>query len=98
MFPREMAILMAIAAARALQGQACVTADTSGTYVGHLYHSLVRRGYLTEDPSGDYRLTPMGKVAVRELLQRNENRGEDLVSVLERLRIEVDEETRQPRV
>ena len=98
MFPRELVILMAIAAARASQGQVYVTTDTSDTYVGHLYYSLVQRGYLTADPSGDYRLTPMGKVAVRELLQRNENRGEDLVSVLERLRIEVDEETRQPRV
>ena len=98
MFPKEMVILMALATARAFQGQAYVTTDTSGTYVGHLYHSLVRRGYLTEDPSGDYRLTPMGKVAVREMLQRNENRGEDLVSVLQRLRIEVDEETRQLRV
>ena len=98
MFPKEMVILMALAAARASQGQAYVAADTSGTYVSHLYHSLVRRGYLTEDPSGDYRLTPMGKVAVRELLQRNENRGEDLVSVLRRLRIEVGEETRQLRV
>ncbi len=92
-----MVILMALAAARAFQGQAYVAADTSGTYVGHLYYSLVQRGYLTAGPSGDYRLTPMGKVAVRELLQRNENRGEDLVSVLQRLRIEVDEETRQLR-
>ncbi len=97
MFPREMVILMAIAAARTFQAQANVTADTSVTYVGHLYHSLVRRGYLTADPSGAYRLTPKGKVAVQELLQRNENRGEDLVATLQRLRIEVDEETGQLR-
>lgn len=97
MFPREMVILMAIATVKALQGQAYVTADTSGTYVGHLYHSLVRRGHLAADASGDYRLTPMGKVALRELLQRNQNRREDLVSVFQRLRIEVDEETRQLR-
>jgi len=97
MFPKEMVILMALAAAKAFHGQAYVRADTSGTYVGHLYHSLVRRGYLTEDPSGDYRFTPMGKVAVRELLQRNENRREDLESVMQGLRIEVDEETRQLR-
>ena len=93
MFPSEMVILMAIAVAGD-SGKKLLTRpmDVTGEYVGYLYDSLVKRGYLKRNKSRGYQLTSMGREALFEFLRKNKTRAEDTIKTLQRLGIEVSQE------
>lgn len=88
MFPSEMVILMAMAVNRhsgnKLHDQPM---DITGEYVGYLYESLVRRGYLKGSPSKGYRLTPQGQESLAEFLRNNDTRVKDTINRLRQLGI-----------
>jgi len=93
MFPGEMVILMAIALAGDSVGRILDRPmDISSEYISYLYGSLVRRGYLKENSSGRYRLTPKGEKTLTEFLHENEVKVKDLVKTLQRLSIETSPE------
>lgn len=91
MFPSEMAILMAIAVTRDA-GKELLTRpmDVVGIYIGYLYDSLVRRGYLKRSGSGGYQLTPKGREALSEFLYENKTRVKDAIKALQQLGIEIN--------
>ena len=93
MFPSEMVILMAIVEAgqfgRRLETKPM---DITGEYIGYLYDSLVRRGYLKGNSSRGYQLTTKGMEAVLEFLHNNRTSAKDRIKALERLRIEIGQE------
>ena len=93
MFPGEMIILMAIAVTKDA-GKRLLTRpmDVTGEYIGYLYNSLVRRGYLTESSSGKYQLTLKGREALGEFLRENKTRVKDAIKTLQQLDIEVNKE------
>ena len=89
MFPSEMVILMAIATngdagKKPLNGQM----DVIGEYIGYLYDSLVHRGYLRSNRLRGYQLTPFGRKALLEFLDKNQTRAEDTIEKLHQLGIE----------
>ncbi len=90
MFPSEMVILMAIAVTGD-RGKELLTRpmDVTGEYVGYLYDSLVRRGYLKGNKSRGYALTPMGRETLFEFLRENKNRTKETINALQRLGIKV---------
>jgi len=93
MFPREMVILMAIVEAGQF-GRKLVTQpmDITGEYIGYLYASLVRRGYLKGNSSRGYQLTVKGREAVLEFLSNNRTNARDRIKALQQLRIEIGQE------
>ncbi|MBA7637974.1 hypothetical protein ES703_45623 [subsurface metagenome] len=96
MFPSEMAILLAIAVARD-SGKELLTrpADVIGEYIGYLYDSLVRRGYLKAEYSSGYQLTPKGKAALSDFLHENKTRVKDTIKKLQQLGIEISQKQEQ---
>ena len=93
MFPSEMVILMAIAANKdAGKNLLMRPTDVIGEYIGYLYDSLVRRGYLKGNRSRGYQLTPIGREALLEFLRKNENRAKDTIKRLQQLGIEHGQE------
>ena len=96
MFPSEMVILMAIAVARG-SGKELVArpTDVVGEYIGYLYDSLVRRGYIKEGSSGGYQLTSKGRDALFEFLHENKTRVKDTLRTLNQLGIKVGQEQKQ---
>jgi len=93
MLPSEMVILMAIAGASNATGRFLNRPMTvSGEYVGNLYDSLVRQGYLRMSTSKRYQLTGKGKTAMAEFLHRNDTRVKHLVRTIRKLGIEVGEQ------
>ena len=90
MFPSEMIILMAIAGA-GNSGKHLLNRpmDVTGEYIGYLYNSLVKRGYLKGDRSVGYQLTSKGKGTLLEFLRGNSNRVEDTIRALDQLGIGV---------
>jgi len=96
MFPSEMIILMAIAvnkdAGKKLLNRPM---DVTGEYIGYLYDSLVRRGYLKKDSSRAYQLTSKGREALFELLCENKTRIKDMIKRLQQLGIEINQEQEQ---
>ena len=93
MFPSEMVILMAIAVARD-SGKKLLTRpmDVTGEYIGYLYDSLVRRGYLKENGSRGYQLTSLGRETLFEFLHENKARVKDAIKTLQQLGIEISQE------
>ena len=93
MFPSEMVILMAISAIGDF-GKELLTRpmDVTGEYIGYLYDSLVRRGYLTGNSSRGYQLTSKGRQALFEFLQGNKSRVTDTIKTLQQLGIESGQE------
>ena len=94
MFPSEMVILMEIVEAgefgRRLMNNPL---DITGEYIGYLYNSLVRRGYLKGNNSKGYQLTSQGREAVLEFLHNNNKTNvKDRIKTLQRLRIEISQE------
>jgi len=88
-----MAILMAIAAT----SDSCKKLlnrpmDVVGIYIGYLYDSMVRRGYLKKDGSRKYQLTPKGKEALSEFLYANKTKVKDTVKTLKQLGIEISQD------
>ena len=93
MFPSEMLILMASAAARDSSKKLLANRmDVVGEYIGYLYDSLVKRGYLKRSSSGEYQLTPMGKEVFFEFLHYNRTRARDMIGRLQQLGIEASHE------
>ena len=90
MLPSEMIILMAIAVNKNT-GKKLLTRpmDVPGEYIGYLYNSLVSRGYLRGHRSTGYQLTPIGREAILEFLNKNKTRAKDVVKRLQLLGIEV---------
>ena len=96
MFPSEMVILMAIAVAKdSGKGRLTRSTDVLGEYIGYLYDSLVRRGYVREDRLRGYRLTPKGREGLFEFLYKNKTRVKDPVRTLQQLGIEISQEQEQ---
>ncbi len=93
MFPSEMVILMAIAGTGGF-GKGLLTRpmDVTGEYIGYLYDSLVRRGYLKENGSRRYQLTAKGREALFEFLRGNKTRVKDTIKTLKQLGIEITQE------
>lgn len=96
MFPSEIVILMAIATARD-SGKELLTRpmDVLGEYIGYLYDSLVRRGYIQGSGSRGYQLTSEGRDALFEFLYKNKTRVKDTIKTLQRLGIEISQEQEQ---
>jgi DNA-binding IclR family transcriptional regulator len=92
--PAEMVILLAMAEAGGLGKEALRSRVVNMTdeYVGRLYRSLVRRGYLKRRGSSGYQLTSKGGEALIEFLHRNETRARRTINALERLRINIGQE------
>ena len=90
MLPSEMVILMAFAISKN-SGTNLLTRpmDVTSEYIGYLYHSLVKRGYLKRHGSAGYQLTPMGKKTILEFLKKNKTRAKDVVKRLQLLGIEI---------
>ncbi len=93
MFPSEMVILMAIVEAGEF-GRKLVNhpMDITGEYIGYLYDSLVRRGYLKGNSSRGYQLTGQGREAILEFLHKNNTNVRDKIKTLQRMRIEISQE------
>ncbi|GAJ15647.1 unnamed protein product, partial [marine sediment metagenome] len=66
--------------------------DVTGEYVGYLYDSLVRRGYLKGNKSRGFALTVMGRGTLFEFLRENKNRTKETINALQRLSIKVGRE------
>jgi predicted transcriptional regulator len=91
MLPSEMVILMAIAIDKNT-GKKLLTRpmDITSEYIGYLYHSLVKRGYLRRHSPSHYQLTPLGRGAILEFLHKNKTRAKDVVKRLQLLGIEIN--------
>ena len=74
MLPSEMIILMAISLDKNT-GKKLLTRpmDVTGEYVGYLYHSLVKRGYLKRHGPANYHLTPVGRETILEFIKKNKS-------------------------
>lgn len=96
MFPSEMVILMAIAAARdSGKGLVARPTDVVGEYIGYLYDSLVKRGYIKRGSSGKYQLNSKGRDALIEFLHKNTSRAKDTARALQQLGIEISQKKKQ---
>ncbi len=93
MFPSEMVILMAIAvnkdAGKKLLNRPM---DVTGEYIGYLYDSLVKRGYLKENNSRGYQLTSKGRESLLGFLHENRTRAKDTIKRLQQLGIDISQE------
>lgn len=71
MLPSAMIILMATAVDKDY-GKKLITRPASITdeYIGYLYTSLVKRGYLRKLRSRSYNLTPVGREAILEFIKK----------------------------
>ncbi len=89
-----MVILLAIAQASGFGRETLArpTGDMPGEYISHLYHSLVRRGYLKRNGSRGYQLTAKGGETLIEFLRINETRVKQTIKALQRLRIKIGRE------
>ena len=97
MFPGEMVILMAIGVAGETNKKLLTRPmDVTGEYIGYLYHSLVKRGFLKENSSRGYQLTSKGRQAVFEFLHKNKARVRDTIKTLQQLGIEISQEIDKP--
>jgi len=96
MFPSEMVILVAIAAARNTGKELLIRpTDVIGEYIGYLYDSLVRRGYIKGSSSRGYQLSSKGRDALFEFLHENKTRVKSTIKTLQQLGIEVSQEQKQ---
>ena len=94
MFPSEMIILMATAATRD-SGKKLLThpMDATGEYIGYLYDSLVRGGYLKKkNSSREYQLTTKGREVFFQFLQENRTKTEDMIKRLQQLGIDISQQ------
>ena len=90
MLPSEMVILMAIAIHRNTSEKLLTRSmDITGEYIGYLYHSLVKRGYLKMCSSSNYKLTTKGREAVFEFMNKNKTRAKDVMKRLKLLGISI---------
>jgi len=93
MFPSEMAILMAIAAARDTGKELLIRpTDVVGEYIGYLYDSLTTRSYIKGNSSTGYQLTLKGRKTLVEFLHQNRTRVKDTIKTLQQLGIEISQD------
>jgi predicted transcriptional regulator len=93
MFPSEMVILMAIAGGRDISKKPLTRPmDITGEYIGYLYNSLVKRGYITGNRLRGYQLTYNGRETLFEFLHENRTRAKDTIKTLRQLGIEINQE------
>ena len=93
MFPSEMVILMAIAANKEAGKQLRNRPmDIIGEYIGYLYDSLVKRGYLKENNAKGYQLTLKGREALFDFLHENRTMVKETMERLKQLGIEISPE------
>ena len=93
MFPSEMVILMAIAAAKDPNEKLLTRPlDVVGEYISYLCNSLIRRGYLIEKRPRGYLLTAKGMRTLFEFLSKNRNKAEDTIKMLHQLGIDIERE------
>jgi predicted transcriptional regulator len=102
MLPGEIIILIAIVESGEL-GKKLVNSpmDVTSEYIGYLYNSLVKRGFLTRDSSTGYQLTAKGRDALFEFLRENRTRVKDMIGSLQQLCIgissqEIEEVEKKP--
>ena len=96
MFPSEMTILMAIAMNKASSKKLLNRPmDVTGEYIGYLYNSLVKRGYIKKNGFSGYQLTPKGKETLLEFLHKNEIKAIDIIKRLQLLGIEIGQNSEQ---
>ena len=96
MFPSEMVILMAIAVNKDTGKKLLARPmDVTSEYIGYLYDSLVKRGYLKGNRAKGYQLTMTGREALVEFLHKNETRVKDTRKRLQQLGIEINKEQEQ---
>jgi len=93
MFPNEMIILMAIAVTQD-SGKKLLTRpmDVTSEYIGYLYDSLVRRGYLKGNRSRGYHLSLKGRKSLFEFLHENKTRIKDILKTLQQLGVDIGQE------
>ena len=92
MFPGEMVILMAAAASgNSSKKQLTGSMDITSEYIGYLYVSLVKRGYLKKGGSREYQLTTKGWEAFFEFLRDNKTKGDTMVKRLLQLGIDISQ-------
>ncbi len=93
MLPSEMTKLMALSASSGSDNKLLRSpGGVAGEYVGRLYDSLVRQGYLVEAGPSGYRFTEMGREAFLEFMQQNRTRMRHVVGSLQGLGIEIGPE------
>ena len=97
MFPGEMIILMAaVASENSSKKQLTRSMDITSEYIGYLYVSLVKRGYLKEVGSGEYQLSTKGWEAFSEFLRDNKTKGNTMVKRLLQLGIDITQRIDEP--
>ncbi len=86
MFPGEIIILMAIVVTKDA-GKRLLTRpmDITGEYIGYLYNSLVKRGFLRGNSSTGYQLTAKGRDALFEFLRENRTIAKNIIGSLQQL-------------
>ena len=96
MLPSEMIILMAIVVSNRT-GKKLLTRplDVTSEYIGYLYTSLVRRGYLRHHGPTGYQLTGAGREAVIDFIRKNRTDSKDVVRRLQLLGIDLSREQEQ---
>ncbi len=93
MFPTELIILMAIAETRNISKESLTSpTDIPGEYIGYLYNSLVRRGYIRRNNSRGYQLTDKGREPLFEFVRGSGKRFGKAIKTLQQLGIEIGQE------
>jgi len=90
MFLSEIALLIAIVVAGDSSNKLLMRPmDVTGEYIGYLYDSLVRRGFLKKKGLRGYQLTLKGREALFEFLLENKTRViKDTIKTLQQLGVE----------
>ena len=93
LFPSEMIVLMAVVGTGDFsRGLLNRPMDVTGQYIGYLYDSLVKRGYLEGNNSGGYRLTSKGKETFHEFVVKNKTKVKDTMKTLKQLGIGIGQQ------
>lgn len=93
MLPGEMVILMAIAGTSDSGKKLLMRPmDITSEYIGYLYYSLVRRGYIKGNGPTGYQLSPKGKESLFEFLHGNKTKARETIKTLQLLGIEINQE------
>ena len=93
MFPSEMVILMAIAAASNPDEKLLNRPlDVIGEYIGYLCSSLVNRGFLKKNRPRGYTLTAKGMETLFEFMHKNKDKAGETKEMLQQLGIDISQE------
>ena len=93
MFPSEMVILMAIAAAKDLNEKLLTRPlDVISEYINYLCSSLIKRGYLRDNRPKGYNLTVKGADTLLDFLRKNKTKAKDTEKMLQQLGIDINQD------